>query len=102
MTITRVDPMSLAKVFAVLYAGLLFLFALPMGCLGMMGSAMSDSPYGAAFGGFGLASIITLPLFGAIAGFIGGLIQALLYNVVAGWVGGVQVEVDGDTDRPIL
>lgn len=107
MVITRVEPMSVAKIFAVLYAVFALLFALPMGCFGaMMGSAMSDAsgapnPFG-ALGGFGIASMIMFPLMGAVAGFIGGLIYGFLYNLVAGWVGGIEVEVDSEGERSIL
>ncbi len=104
MVVTRVEPISVAKVFAVLYAVFALLFALPMGCFGaMMGAAMNDaSGVGNVFGGLGIASLITFPLMGAVAGFIGGLIYGFLYNLVAGWVGGIEIEVDGEMERSIL
>lgn len=33
----------------------------------------------------------------AVAGFIGGLIGAALYNLVAKWTGGLEFEVSDDT-----
>ncbi|HYE94945.1 MAG TPA: hypothetical protein VD962_01950 [Rubricoccaceae bacterium] len=103
MVIRRIEPISLAKVTAVLYGFFGLLFALPMACFSsMMGSmmdSMDSSGYGdagsAAFTGFGIASIIVFPIMFAIGGFIGGLLYAFLYNLVAGWVGGIEVDVDG-------
>lgn len=100
MILRRIEPMSLAKVYAVIYAVIGLLFGLPMACLSaMMGSMVGSSDYGdagAAFGGFGLASIIVIPLFAAVAGFIGGLVTAFIYNLVADRVGGVELEFEGD------
>ncbi len=43
--------------------------------------------------GMGFASIIFFPLFYGIAGFLGGLITALIYNLVAKWIGGIKVQL---------
>lgn len=42
-------------------------------------------------GGIGWLSIIVFPIVYAIAGFIGGIILGMLYNLVAGWTGGVEL-----------
>ncbi len=98
MVLTRIEPISLGKVYAVIYAVICLLFALPMACFSSMMGSMVGSEYGdagVAFGGFGLLSIIIIPLMGAIGGFIGGLITGFVYNLVAGWVGGVELEFEG-------
>jgi hypothetical protein len=45
----------------------------------------------AAFGGVFFA--ILFPVFYAIAGFIGGIIAAAIYNLIAKWTGGLEFEV---------
>ena len=40
----------------------------------------------------GVGSIIFLPIFYGIAGFIGGLITALIYNLAAKFTGGIEME----------
>ncbi len=100
MVLTRIEPMSLAKVSAVIYGVMMLLFALPYGCiLSAVGDQFGGSGLGA---GLGLGLIISMPIAGAIGGFIGGLITAFIYNLVAGWVGGVEIEVDGMDGGDIL
>jgi hypothetical protein len=48
---------------------------------------------------FGAGSVIFLPIFYGILGFVLGLITALLYNLVARLVGGIQIELE-ETRRP--
>lgn len=102
MTITRVEPMSVAKIFATLYALFSLIFALPAGCIGAIGGAGAAMNGENPFAALGVAAILVIPLLAAVAGFIGGLIYGFLYNLVAGWVGGIEVEVDGDFGRSIL
>ena len=42
----------------------------------------------------GIGAIIMLPLLYGAAGFIGGAIGALLYNIAAGFVGGIKVDLE--------
>ena len=95
MTITRVGPLSLAKVAGLLYvvigliAGALFSLVAMGGAA--MGVAAGDD--GAAFGAlFGIGAIILLPIFYGCIGFVGTLIMAWLFNIAAGIVGGVEVD----------
>jgi hypothetical protein len=46
---------------------------------------------------FGIGAFIFLPVLFAIAGLIGGIIMALLYNLVARWTGGFEVRVEQTT-----
>lgn len=98
----RIEPMSLAKVMALVYgfigliAGAIFaLFSLVGAGIGAaMSHAGDDSGMGALLGGlFGVGAIIFLPLFYAVFGFIGGLIMAAVFNLVSRWVGGLQIEL---------
>lgn len=94
MVITRVGPLSVAKIAAALYA-----------VIGLIiGGIFSVVTAAGAFGGapdtgavfpmmFGAASIVLFPIMYACFGFVGSLIAAALYNVLAGTVGGVELDV---------
>jgi hypothetical protein len=90
-----VGVMSVAKVSAVLMAiaGLIegILFA---GLGTMIGSLAEGTPM-AALGAFGVTAVVMFPIGGAISGFIGGAISAILYNLVAGKIGGIEMDLIG-------
>jgi hypothetical protein len=97
MTITRVGPLSLAKVAGLLYvvvgliAGALFsMVAMAGAALGAGSAAGHDGAVYSAI--FGVGAIILLPICYGIFGFIGTLIMAWLFNIAAGMVGGVEVD----------
>ena len=99
MVITRVGVLSVAKIGAVLYAGIGLivggLFSL-IGLAGFAGSLASDSPGGAVGAAmFGAGAIIILPIFYGVLGFVATLIGAFLFNLAAGITGGVEIEVKG-------
>lgn len=60
----------------------------------LLGAAVANSESSDAFVGllFGVGSVIFLPIFYGILGFVFGLITALLYNGVARLVGGIEIE----------
>ncbi len=103
MIVRRVGILSLGKVLGALYAllglivgafnALFWLFAAVIGF-----STESGSGEGIAAGTFsllfGVGSIIFFPILLGIAGFLGGLLTALIYNAVARSVGGIEVDVD--------
>jgi hypothetical protein len=98
MVIKRVGALSLAKIAAVLYAGIGLIVGAMFSLIGLIGAATwmahSDAPGGAMFGTlFGVGAIIVLPICYAVMGFIGTLIAASLFNFAAGMTGGVQIEV---------
>jgi hypothetical protein len=102
MVIKRVGALSLAKVAAVLYAGMGLLFGGLVSLFSLLGAAawmtrpgaQPDGPGGPMFGAlFGVGAIILLPIFYGILGFIGTLIAATLFNVAARMTGGVEIEV---------
>ena len=97
MTITRVSPLSCAKVAGLLYVvigliagGLFSLFAMAGGFAAAAGSDSGGSSAFAAL--FGIGAVIILPICYGVFGFIGTLIMAGLFNVAAGMVGGIEVD----------
>ncbi|MEM1055523.1 MAG: hypothetical protein AAGI52_08340 [Bacteroidota bacterium] len=94
----RIEPVSLAKVYAAVYAIIAFVFAIPAGCALSVVGSLGDSPGLGA--GVGLFAIVLYPLFGAVGGFLAGLITGFVYNLVADRVGGVELEFDdwGEAD----
>jgi len=94
MVLKRVEPMSVAKVLGALAAliGLIIGFFMSLAsCFasGLMGSE------GGMFGAiFGIGAIILMPLLYGFFGFIGGLIEAFLYNFIAERVGGIEMEFE--------
>lgn len=87
--LTNISPLRAGIVLGVLY-GLLGLIFVPFFLLAaVFGGRSGGAP--AAFGGVFFA--ILFPVFYAVAGFIGGIIAAAIYNLVAKWTGGLEFEV---------
>ena len=87
--LTNISPLRAGIVLGVLY-GLLGLVFVPFFLLvGIFGAKTGGTP--AAFGSVFFA--VLFPVFYAIAGFIGGIIAAAIYNLVAKWTGGIEFEV---------
>ena len=94
MVINRIGPLSCARIAGALYAvigliagAFLSLFSLA----GAFGGLSSDSALPAAL--FGVGSIIILPIFYGVIGFVGSLVGAALYNAVASVVGGIEIDL---------
>ena len=100
-TITHIEPLSLAKIFGVLYAVFGLIYGLLVAAFSALIAASGVTEL-APFGGIGVGVLIGSPIGFGIGGFIGGLLMGALYNVVAGWIGGVRVETDSDTGAPLL
>ncbi len=96
MTITRVGPLSAAKVAGLLYVVIGLIAGALVSLFSMAGAAIgagSGNGDGAMFGAlFGVGAIILLPIFYGFFGFVGTLIMAALFNVAAGMVGGIEVD----------
>lgn len=72
------------------------LFGLIAGVLVALGGSaalMNSWGMSEAAAGFGVASILVMPIVYAIGGLIIGALGAWFYNLVAGWVGGVRLEI---------
>jgi hypothetical protein len=84
-TVKSVDPVQMGKL---------------MGIFQLIVSVVIFVPFfllAAMFGkdtGMGVAFILTIPIIYGLAGFIGGIIAAFVYNVCAKIVGGIEVEVE--------
>jgi hypothetical protein len=79
--ISRIAPVQLGKVCAVLYA----IFSIPIAAIMAIAALFAPENSGKSFG-----LIIAMPVFYIVFGFIFMAIGALLYNLVAKWVGGVE------------
>lgn len=99
MKIKRIGVLSAGKIGGVLYAllGLILgvFFAVFYLIFAAAGLASEDT-MGLAVGGFvgAAASIVLLPIFYGVLGFVGGVVSAFLYNVVARFVVGIEIEVE--------
>jgi hypothetical protein len=96
MVITRVGPLSMAKVAGILYVIMGLVFGAFVSLAAMAGAAIgagSGDSDGAMFGAlFGVGAIILFPIFYGCLGFVMTLIMAWLFNIAAGMVGGVEVD----------
>lgn len=91
MIVKRVGTLSLAKIMAVIYAGIGVLAGVLVALVSSMGSAIQQE---SGFGmGFGFGAIILLPILYGVLGFIGGIISAWLYNLAAGFIGGIELDL---------
>ncbi len=95
--IRRIDVVSFAKIEGALGAVIGLIVGVFAALIGIAMGGFADMA-GMEFPGMGLflgaAAIIFVPIVYGIAGFIGGLIVAALYNLVAGWIGGIKVELE--------
>src|SRR5580658_6339818 len=93
--IQDVNPLQLATVLSVLY---LFGGLLEGLFFWIISLYAPQSGNGTVF--TGALMIVFLPIFGAIVGFLGGLIGAALYNLVAGWTGGIEITLTVPNPSP--
>ena len=93
MRLKRIEPLSLGKLFGILYALMALIIGAFITVFSLVGIAVNSQA--GLFGLiFGIGAIILLPIFYGIAGFLIGLIGALLYNLVAKWTGGIELEFE--------
>jgi hypothetical protein len=94
MVITRVGPMSCAKIAGTLYVIIGIIVGGAFSMIAMAGGFSSEATAAAGIGAvLGVAAVIIFPIFYGCMGFVATLIAAWLYNVVAGLVGGIEIEV---------
>lgn len=97
-TIRRLDVLSVAKVVGTIGAAVGLIAGAFVSLFAMIGFGLAagatDEP-GAGLIGllFGAGAIIILPIFYGVISFIGGAIEAFIYNLVAKYVGGIQIEL---------
>ena len=95
MTISRVGPLSVAKIAGLLGVVIGLIFGAFISLFSMAGAAFgaSQGQDGAFFGAlFGVGAIILLPIFYGCMAFVMTLIQAALFNIAVGIVGGIEIE----------
>lgn len=93
MVIKHIDVLSAGKIYAIIAAAVGLIAGVVFFLFGsLLGSAMGGHGGSAFFGG--IAGVIVLPIVYGIFGFIGGIIQAFVYNLAAGWVGGLRIETE--------
>jgi hypothetical protein len=99
VVLQRLGVLSTGKVMGIMYAILALIVAIPYGLiLLIVGASTSGGPGGGqmagAMAGMGICMVVLLPVIYGVAGFIGGIIMAALYNVVVRMVGGIEMELD--------
>ncbi|GAB5536017.1 MAG: hypothetical protein Rubg2KO_22660 [Rubricoccaceae bacterium] len=100
-TVRRIEPVSLAKIYAVVTGAIMLVFAVPAGCvLAIVGGTSNE--FGAMGAGVGIMMMILYPIMGVVMGFVMGWIYGFVYNLVADRIGGVEIELDGLMEPDIL
>ena len=82
--ITRINPLQLGKVSAVIYGFFSLLFMLFM----LIPTFLSKQP------GPKIIFILAIPIFYIVAAFVMAVITALIYNLCAKWIGGIEIELE--------
>lgn len=91
VTLKRVDPMSYARIEAILGAiGGFIAFLVIWAIVGVLASL---SPVVSVLGGIGVWLPVVGLVLGAIGGFIVGYIAAVVYNFIASKIGGIQINL---------
>jgi uncharacterized oligopeptide transporter (OPT) family protein len=103
VTINRVDSVSAGKVFACISFSLGLFLGMFYGAIAVLGMGMSSNSSSPRLGIgiiLGIASVLFIPVISAIAGFLQGVLMAVVYNFVVGHIGGLALEVDdGEEDN---
>jgi hypothetical protein len=95
MVLKSVGVLSVAKLMGVMYAAMGLIFGAFMSLFSLVGAIAAQQQHQGgeiAALAFGVGSIVVLPIFYGIMGFVGGLISAFIYNLVAGVVGGIEFD----------
>lgn len=97
--ITRIGPLSLAKLLGGIGAvfGLIFgLFFSLFSVLGFTAAAFEGAGGESLIGIlFGVGALFVMPLFYGVAAFVQGLITALIANLALRLFGGLEVSIEG-------
>lgn len=94
MVLKRIDPMSYAKVYAVITALVIFVICLIYAFFIIAFAGMFGEDAGAIGAGIAIAIVIIAPIVYGIMVFLLGLLMAWLYNVVAARIGGVEFDFE--------
>lgn len=95
MIIKKIDILSAGKITAVIAAAIGLIAGLIMLLFGSFFAALGGEANGGGFMALGGAlSVVILPIMYGIFGFIGGVLQAFVYNIAAGFMGGIRIETE--------
>lgn len=92
MVITRIGPLSVAKVAAAIYGLVGLLIGGVVSAISVVGGALGGSDTGPFGMMFGAAAVVLIPLLYGCIGAVGSLVGAALFNLAAGIVGGIEIE----------
>ncbi|MCJ8165915.1 hypothetical protein MKJ04_13775 [Pontibacter sp. E15-1] len=100
--IKKVNVLSFAKFQAILLAlvgmicGIWYsIGGLLVDTLVSLGWVITSETPGLSYGTvLALMALLAMPALAAIAGFVLGLVEAILFNVVAKWLGGIELEFE--------
>ncbi len=95
MIIKRIDVLSAGKISGIIAAALGLIAGLVILLFGSVFSGLMGSEAGGSFAALGgIMGVIILPILYGVLGFIGGALQAFIYNIAAGFVGGIRIETE--------
>ena len=93
MVITRVGPLSVAKIAGLIYAVIGLIAGALLSLVAMAGFAAGLGRENVMLGPiFGVGAVILVPIFYGCVAFVITLIQAALFNVAVRIVGGIEIE----------
>jgi hypothetical protein len=91
--IKRVAPLQLGKISGLVYA-ILGLLICPIFLLAFVFAPAAQAQQRVGVMALGAGFALFLPVLYGIAGFVGGVVSAFIYNIIAKWIGGIEVEVE--------
>jgi hypothetical protein len=97
MRLTRIGPISVAKIAFIVYGGIGLLIGVIIALASLLGATLgaANGEHSAWLGAlFGVGAIVVLPLLYGFFGALSLLILSALYNFVAGMVGGVELTLE--------
>jgi hypothetical protein len=92
--INKIGVFSLGKIFALVYGIIGLILGAFMSLFFLANGSMMGTRGAAIEMMFGAGSVIIIPIFYAVIGFIVGIITAAVFNVVTGFAGGLEIEVE--------
>ena len=95
MVLKSIGVFSMAKMLGALYAVAGFLIGLLFALASVVGAGFADAGAEGVWAlMFGVGSVIILPVFYGVMGFLAGALMSVIYNVVAGLAGGVELNLE--------
>ena len=94
MVVKRIGPVSVAKIAAVLYAGIGLIVGIVVFLVTLVGVSIAPEANRFLGAAAGIFALILLPILYGCLGFVVSLIFAALFNVAARIAGGVQLDVE--------